>query len=344
MIKINKLTPEQEAYLPEFREQWLKVGLDTSEIDEPKAKNAVVNLYKVAGLDEPMVLFFSSPAVCLLARGVLKTFLSISAENQLEGQLWAQLRGQLWDQLWAQLRAQLEGQLGGQLWDQLEGQLRGQLYKDVYQYPWTIGGQDAFWLSFYEFGRVIGANYSNNGHLNAYIDYAKNCGWMFAYKEVAFVSHRPSEIHFDERGLLHCESEKAVKYSDGWGISSWHGTRIPCEWLDGKTLTPEIALHHENVEQRRAACEILGWNNVLNKLNAKTIDKNPNPFVGELLEVDIPDIGREKFLRVKCPTGRQFAMPVPPEMKSASEAQRWLRPVPDFCTDNLVEFMPKEAR
>ena len=40
-------------------------------------------------------------------------------------------------------------------------------------------------------------------------------------------------------------------------------------------------------------------------------------------DLDIPDIGREKFLKVKCGTGREFAIPVPPDMKTALEANAW---------------------
>ena len=46
-------------------------------------------------------------------------------------------------------------------------------------------------------------------------------------------------------------------------------------------------------------------------------------MIGNLVEVDIPQIGREKFLKVVCGTGRQFAIPVPPEMKTALEANAW---------------------
>jgi hypothetical protein len=61
----------------------------------------------------------------------------------------------------------------------------------------------------------------------------------------------------------------------------------------------------------------------LEELDAKTIDKDDDPMIGELLEVDIPEIGREKFIRVLCGTGRTFAIPVPPEMRTALEANAW---------------------
>ena len=76
-------------------------------------------------------------------------------------------------------------------------------------------------------------------------------------------------------------------------------------------------------EKRRAACEILGWDKILEELDARVIDHDTDPEIGDLLEVQIPDIGREKFLRVKCGTGRTFALPVPPEMSTALEANAW---------------------
>jgi hypothetical protein len=53
------------------------------------------------------------------------------------------------------------------------------------------------------------------------------------------------------------------------------------------------------------------------------IDEDADEMIGTLLEVDIPDIGKEKFLFVKCGTGRNFALPVPPDMKTALEANAW---------------------
>ena len=74
---------------------------------------------------------------------------------------------------------------------------------------------------------------------------------------------------------------------------------------------------------RRAACEILGWDAVLTKLGCRSVQKDDDPEIGELVEVDIPEIGRERFLRVRCGTGRAFALPVPPNVSTALEANAW---------------------
>ena len=87
--------------------------------------------------------------------------------------------------------------------------------------------------------------------------------------------------------------------------------------------SPADALKWPNIEQRRVACEMLGWDRILDELNAVVINKDNDPEIGELVSVNIPDIGAEKFLRVRCGTGRNFALPVPPDMKTAHEANAW---------------------
>ena len=151
----------------------------------------------------------------------------------------------------------------------------------------------------------------------------KTCGWVWWHENVLVISDRPKELHRDDEGNLHNEVGPSISYRDGWSLFHWHGTAIPQEWIENKNLTPKIALTWENIEQRRCACEILGWSTILDKLNAKTIDQHENPEIGTLVEVDLPDSGRERFLRVKCGTGRDFAIPVPPEMQTAAQSNAW---------------------
>ena len=144
------------------------------------------------------------------------------------------------------------------------------------------------------------------------------------HEDFCIVSDFPEILRVDDEDRPHCESGPSHRWRDGWELYYWHGTRIPDEWIkDKSSLTAEIAITHENIELRRAACEILGWANVLKSLSSTTINKDDDPEVGELLYVEIPDIGRERFLLVRCGTGRDFALPVPPEMKTALEANAW---------------------
>lgn len=200
------------------------------------------------------------------------------------------------------------------------------------------GSQDASWLSFYEYFRdVVGLESCNK--LSGLIELAKHCGWANVYEDMVVLQHRPSHIKLDDEKRLHCENGPAILYRDGFSVYAWHGTRIPSDWIENKaSLTAKTALTWENIEQRRAACEILGWAKILEELDAKTIDEDGDPEIGTLLEVDLPDIGKERFLKVKCGTGRTFAIPVPPDMKTAIEAQSWTYGM------SLDEFKVPEVR
>ena len=139
---------------------------------------------------------------------------------------------------------------------------------------------------------------------------------------MCYVSDRPVILNIDDRGLPHCEDGPAIQYADGFSLHAWHGVKFPQQWAT--TLPrPAEALKWPNIEQRRVACEMLGWDRILDELNAVVINKDNDPEIGELVSVNIPDIGDEKFLRVRCGTGRNFALPVPQDMKTALEANAW---------------------
>jgi len=159
---------------------------------------------------------------------------------------------------------------------------------------------------------------------------SRQCEWWWPYEGICFVSEKPMQVNWDGE-VLHSETGPAVLYEDGYAVYSWRGTGIPSEWIESpKSLTPEMAITWDNVEQRRCIAEILGWHNILidPRLNARSINKDQDPQIGELIEVDIPDVGTERFLKVVCGTDRDFALPVPPETKTALDAQAWL----NFCT------------
>lgn len=270
-MKIEKLTPEQEAKLPEYRDKWLKIGLSTEPLDFEAAKKAACAAYRVAGLAEPEYFFaFRSP---------------MEAAREI---------------------AKMQGTTN------LNGIISDQIY----------GCHDAGWLSFYDVMLDLGIEEVQK--LIPLMDLAKVCGWWSPYKNYVVFQDRPELIKMDDRNLLHCEDGPAIRYRDGFSVYSWHGVRIPAEWItDRKSLSAKTALTWANMEERRAACEIVGWANILNELNAVTINKDVNPEIGELVEVNLPDIGKEKFLCVRCGTGRDFAIPVPKEMKTAHEANAW---------------------
>jgi hypothetical protein len=141
-----------------------------------------------------------------------------------------------------------------------------------------------------------------------------------------FVSTIPAKVAVDDQRRLHCADGPTFVWMDDIADYYWRGTNVPAEWIvDPKSLTAKTALSTQNIEQRRAACEILGWSKILRDLKARTIDADPDPEIGELVEIDLPDLpNRAKFLRVRCGTGREFAIGIPPQINKALDAQAWI--------------------
>lgn len=196
------------------------------------------------------------------------------------------------------------------------------------------GQLSAYWVSFYMYMKEV---------LNIEVDIepaanlVMNSGLVDFRGDECHVIERPEMIKMDN-GLLHNEFGPSIRFRDGFEVYSWRGTRIPKEWITDKgSIDVMTAINWPQVEQRRAAAEIIGWDKVISQLNPVVIDRD-DPEIGTLLEVNIPDIGKERFIQVLCGTARQFALPVPPDTKTALAAQAFLHNIP------LEEFLLPEIR
>lgn len=63
MTRIEKLTPEQEARMPEIRDKWIQIGLNTERANKPEAEEGIRKALKAAGYNQEKVEFIwvSSP-------------------------------------------------------------------------------------------------------------------------------------------------------------------------------------------------------------------------------------------------------------------------------------------
>ncbi|MFZ5667996.1 MAG: DUF6745 domain-containing protein [Pseudomonadota bacterium] len=188
---------------------------------------------------------------------------------------------------------------------------------------WSGGNQysgyDAY-LSFFQDIAKLDIDYSGYRHWRTL---AERSGPRIVHPDFCMISDRPEVLRVDDQNQPHCEDGPFCRWRDGTALYAWHGTRAPAKWIERREVTPQEALTWPNVEERRVACELLGWETILQQLDARTIDKDEDPMIGELVRVRIPDIGEEQFLRVTCGTGRRFALPVPPDMKTALQANAW---------------------
>src|SRR3990167_614283 len=138
------------------------------------------------------------------------------------------------------------------------------------------------------------------------------------------------EAYRDEQMRIHRSNGPAII----WGAQKdywWHGVKVPSEWIENKdAIDPTLVLMHPNIEERRCLAEIIGWDRVLEKMKPKVLDVDGDPQIVTLLEVDLPDHGPQRFLRVvEESTGRQFSIMIPQEAKTALQAQSLINQIPE---------------
>lgn len=126
-----------------------------------------------------------------------------------------------------------------------------------------------------------------------------------------------AQSKLDDQNRIHCATGPAVIWGDEkqyW----WHGTQVEKDWIESpKTVDAKKMPSITNAEQRRAFCEIIGWERILAEMKCKLVHQDE---FGELLETNLPGAEKEKFVRVICGTGRTFCIPVPKNSKTALEA------------------------
>ena len=91
MSKITKLTARQETRLVESREEWRQIGLCCDPADFAAGDEVIRGFYKRLGKSDPIILHFSSPAMCELAVNFVFAALKDGQSSQLDSQLYSQL-------------------------------------------------------------------------------------------------------------------------------------------------------------------------------------------------------------------------------------------------------------
>ena len=320
-MRIDALTPEQEAMIPAWRDKWIAKGLSTSPVDFEAVEAAAMAAYALIGANRPIAMLrVASPYAATIAGA--QAWLALKGIDIVVSD---QVGAQVWDHVGALVRDKVWDHVGDKVSDQVRAQVSDQVRAQAKEGFFNYGSNGPLWASYCSrvtFFRDVCGWQDPILEKFAIAERLTEAGWTWWNSSVFVASDRPLFIHRDADGQLHSETGHAIEYRDGWGFSCWHGVRIPDEWLTG-ALTPDRALTWKKVEQRRAACEILGWAMILESLAATTIDVDADPEIGELLEAEIPGSGKERFLRVRCGTGRTFVLPVPRDMKTALEANSW---------------------
>jgi len=280
--KIESLTPEQEAAIPEFRDRWIAIGLQTRKYDKTMVPELMARIYKEGGLEPPQhILHLTSP----MAANALINLLQDNEDHPMkeadvslttvegygaDGATSFDIRSMTVDDKTPDLRALC----------------KDKTLDTVHNGAACYGAHDAAWLGFYEFWMEAGIEECKQ--LLPLMDAAKAAvGWFYPFEEACIVTPLPTELHRDDEGRLHNTEGAALIFDDGWGVWSVNGVRVPRKIIEEKDkITAQDILDEENAEIRRVMMEFLGTEKFIQESGARLVHKDD---WGELYEKELED-------------------------------------------------------
>jgi hypothetical protein len=139
----NELTKEEIELMDVVRDEWInKLSLP---LNRGEATEAIKELYKDSGLNEPKVIFVDSPMAvqmaCNMITGDKVDQVLAQVSDQVLAQVENQVGGQVENQVSIQVRAQVWDQIRDQVWDQISDQVGNQVRAQVWNLWNQVGDQ-----------------------------------------------------------------------------------------------------------------------------------------------------------------------------------------------------------
>ena len=205
--KIEKLTPEQEAMFPVYRDKWIKIGTDTARLDFATTEKTVNAFRKLIGMEEaPLII----------------------AENPIEAWVVCALseQGVAFDDLKTEMATVFNG--NPKKYEIPKASL-----------PYQTGSLFASVFSFYDYMlEEVGVEIDKDLYAKYKTwEQTAQIGCIYPLDNLTVVCEKPSEVHLNENNVLHRDGGPALSYT-GLGdfkVYALNGVRVP-EWL---AVTPD---------------------------------------------------------------------------------------------------------
>jgi hypothetical protein len=159
MSKIEKLTPEQEKGIVEWRDHCLKIGRDISPVNRPMVEKSWKKFYKMLNMSEPKFWYCQSP---LQAQIIINIFPEIQKAVGKIYDIKLNKGANIWDNIGANIRANIRANIWDNIWDNIRANIRANIWDNIWD---NIG--DNIWANIWaNIGANIGANIRANIRAN----------------------------------------------------------------------------------------------------------------------------------------------------------------------------------
>ena len=210
MEKIEKLTKEQEAKIPEYVDKWINVGINTDRLDPVPTKKTVDMFLELIGKPSTELLITNNPIEAWVCCALFEHGVKI-------------------DQLKTEMKTVFNG--------------NPKKYEIPKAYlPYQTGSFFAGVFSFYDY-MIEELEVEIDAEL--YVKYKKweqtsQIGCIYPLDGLTVVCEKPTVIHFNENKVLHKDGAAALEYAGegDFKIFALNGVTVP-EWL---AVTPEEEL------------------------------------------------------------------------------------------------------
>lgn len=309
---ITKLTKKQEAQIPAYRDKWIEIGLRTGETDFETFDKYMPICYEKAGLKYPKnVVRVKSPLVGALAASVAKA-------------------------IWKKKRDAVDGAVGGAVDGAVNTAISIAKKAGVtLSWHYWFGGQ--FWVGGWYWG-VTFVNFFfdicklklSKDIMERALAYQKVCesvNYIWTNSNFVIVCERPIRIERNAEGRLHSNKNKAIEYSDGYGLYYIHGVKFTEEQFNKiKDASISEIISWKDIDQRSALLRERPVEELLKEVPKKLIDSTYECGGYKLYEIELPSIGKARIMTYKSwSSKKKYIKFVPPESSNCLETIASLR-------------------
>ena len=282
--RIDKLTPEQEARMASWADEWIEVGLSTEPIDVPRFSSACERLYGYAGIPwHGNVIVVPNPLVGALAAPIVASLLQ---GDTVHAAVRAAVGGAVADAVDAAVGGAVDGAVGGAVRAAVGGAVGGAVGRRSYP---RYGGSlwPGWWAWRLYFRGVCGLELAGDlwDRAEAMAETIRSACWWWPHEKFVMVCDRPAVIRREqigERGWgshrLHCENGPAIAWRDGWSLWFIHGVQVTEQVvMHPETITWQDVLGEDNAERRRVMAERMGWDRLVTEAGLTLISEVEDP-------------------------------------------------------------------
>jgi hypothetical protein len=183
---IERLTPEQTAWFPEFVEKWIKIGLSTELADRPRAEAAIKSIYEVN--EQPLsrkIIWFDDP----------QQMFSIYAKTNPDLMTIIDVRSIFYDDIIKGIRNvvgdTVDCMIGNNTWhvvyNIIRNSVRNSIWKVIgYRHAQkaVYGSHEAHWLAELDFYQEVLGLIKETNRLTGLSELVKSCGWIIPCEKI----------------------------------------------------------------------------------------------------------------------------------------------------------------